>query len=122
MNHFLFSIPKCKIMDKYKEEREMSFFEFVNRLFDSARDPKRAGLFMMREDGHNTHIEIIPFENRIEIKMDGILMGRFEEYNGQGYKCAFSQQPRKGIRKGLTVNELLMKSFCNHPLVLFNEA
>lgn len=105
--------------DQYKEEREMPFLDFVNSLFNSARDPKRAGLFIMRDDGHNTHIEINPFENRIEIKMDGLLMGRFEEYNGQGYNCAFFQQNRVGIKKGLTKNELLMKSFCNHPLVLF---
>lgn len=113
----------CQIkQDPYAEQRAMSLGDFVDLLFETARDPKRAGLFMMREDGHNTHIEIRPLANRIEVVMDGVLMGRFEEYNGQGYKCAFFQQNRVGISNGQTANESLMKGFCNHPLVRFIDA
>ena len=111
-----------QIVDPYIEEREMSLLDFVNKLFGSAQDSRRAGLYVMRDDGHNTHIVLIPKEKEIEVMMDGVVMGRFEEYNGQGYKCAFYQKYRVGIKKGLTPNEALMKSFCAHPLVRFFDA
>lgn len=108
--------------EQFEQERAMPLLDFVKTLFETARDPKRDGLFIMRDDDHNTAIEIIPSEKRVEVKMDGVLMGRFEEYEGQGYKTAFHQQNRVGIRNGLTKNEALMKAFCSHPLVRFIDA
>lgn len=112
----------CEMPDQYAQERAMSLKDFVEKLFETARDAKQSGLFMERDDGHNTFIEIIQLEKRVEVKMDGVVMGRFEEYEGQGYKTAFFQQHRVGISNGLTKNEALMKAFCDHPLVRFFKA
>ncbi len=108
--------------DLYAQERAMPLKDFVEKLFETARDAKRSGLFMERDDGHITHIEILLRENRVEVKMDGVVMGHFEEYAEQGYKTAFHQQHRVGMRDGLTKNEALMKAFCGHPLVRFIDA
>ena len=108
--------------DILKTEREMSFESFVSHLFDFARDPSRSGLYVQRVDGNMTKINIIPFNNKIIIKMDDIEMGHFEEMNTQEYKCSFHQKNRPHIHKGLNPNELIMKSICNHDLVLFYDA
>lgn len=108
--------------DPYANERAMSLNDFVVSLFQTAKSPQPPGFFITREDGHKTSMVIRPSDNEIVIEMDGNVMGRFEEYDGQGYKCAFYQQHRVGIRNGLTKNEALMKAFCYHPLVRFFDA
>ena len=105
--------------DPYAKQRAMSLIEFVNTLFDVCRDDKKQGLYLQREDGHWIRIKICPVNTIVIILMDDVKMGYFEEYEGQGYKAAFYQQHRVGIRTEPTKNEALMKAFCDHPLVRF---
>lgn len=100
----------------------MCFDEFVDSLFDSARDPKKIDLSVQRADGHVTQIEVIHVDRKVRARMDDVEMGIFEEYNQQGYKCRFKQKNRPHIRNGLTLNEAIMKSICDHPLVYFRDA
>ncbi len=110
-------------VDIYQEDRDKTLYEFVNSLFDFARDPKRSGLFIEMESGNNTHIEIRPIDDsHIVILMDGCKMGTFEAMNGQGYKCCFFQAYRPKIKTEPTENEQMMKSICEHKLVKFIEA
>ena len=104
------------------KEQAMSLDEFVDSLFDSARDPKKIDLSVQRADGHVTQIEVIHVDRKVRAKMDDVEMGIFEEYNQQGYKCRFKQKNRPHIRNGLTLNEAIMKSICDHPLVYFRDA
>ena len=75
--------------DQPSQEKMMSLIEFVNYLFDFARDNRRSGLYIQREDGHYTKIEITTIDNKVVIIMDGVNMGYFEEMNSRGYKCSF---------------------------------
>lgn len=107
-------------VDPFQKGRDKNLLEFVNSLFDFARDPKRSGLFIKIESGNNTHIEIESIdEDHVVIKMDGFEMGEFETIEARGYKCSFHQRYRQHIKEELTENESLMKSICNHPLILF---
>ena len=111
------------VTDPYAEQRAMSLLEFVNSLFDIARNPQLQGLYIQREDGHNTRVDVVPIDvNQVVIRMDDVDMGTFEEWVQQGYKCAFHQKYRVGIRNSLTQNEYLIKSVCDHPLVKFLSA
>ena len=108
--------------DTMSQTKEMSFPDFVNSLFDFARDPKRSGLYIPRVDGHVTLINICPVDNKIIIKMDDIEMGHFEEMTRRGYKCAFYQKYRPHIKDGLYPNEAMMKDICRNDYVLFYDA
>ncbi len=109
--------------DQFSKQRAMSLVEFVNSLFEFAKSPKRSGLFVLMDSGNNTHIEICPIdENTIIVLMDGVDMGCFKTMEERGYKCSFHQKNRPSIKMGLTENESMMKSICNHPLIAFYEA
>ena len=108
--------------DTMSQTKEMSFQDFVNSLFDFARSPKLSGLYIPRDDGHVTAINICPVDNKIIIKMDDIEMGHFEEMTSRGYKCAFHQKYRPRIREGLNPNEAMMKAICHNDKVLFYDA
>lgn len=102
------------------KQQAMSFDEFVDSLFDFARDPSKTGLSVQMENGHLTRIDVIHVVGIVKIKMDDVEMGYFEEYDRQGYKCRFNQKHRVGIRGNLTPNEAMMKSICDNPLILFH--
>ena len=107
------------IMDKNKL---MSFDEFVDSLFDFATKNSEDNLSVTRDDGHVTIIKVIHLDGKVFIRMDDIDMGYFEEFNLRGYKCRFRQKNRTHIHIGLLPNESLMKSVCNNPFVLFQDA
>lgn len=113
---------KCKPKNPHAREQEMSFDEFVDSLFAFAGDPHRIGLSVQRNDGHYTCINVIHFDRKVIVNMDGVDMGFFEELNMRGYKCRFNQRNRAHIHEGLFPNEILMKEICDHPFVLFHEA
>lgn len=100
----------------------MSLTEFVNSLFKIYHDEKKQGLYLQREDGRWISIKICPVDEKVIIIMDDVKMGHFEEMTQRGYKCAFYQMNRPHIKKGLFPNEAIMKSICNHPLILFHDA
>jgi hypothetical protein len=109
-------------IDPFAKLRKMSLLEFVQSLFESAREPNVQGLYIQLYNGHRTRVLIITRSNKIYITMDDVEMGYFEEINRRGYRCSFHQKARIGIRNGLFPNEALMKSICNHPLVYFIDA
>lgn len=100
----------------------MSFDEFVDSLFVFAKEDGKDGLFVKRDDGHVTKIEVIHIDGKVRIHMDDIDMGYFEEFNLRGYKCRFRQKNRTHIHDGLLPNEYLMKSICDNQYVLFHNA
>ena len=111
------------VIDPYAKQRAMSFSDFVKSLLDCTQDPQKLGRYIQRADGHNTRVDIVPKDGKVLIRMDDVDMGYFEEMTQQGYKCAFHQKYRNGIKQELLPNESIMKSICStNPLVLFYDA
>lgn len=100
----------------------MSYEDFVDSLFSFAKKPKKYDLYIQRNDGHITKIEILHVDGKVFILMDDVEMGHFEEFDQREYKCRFFQKYRAGIRNGLLPNEALMKSICDNQYVLFVKA
>lgn len=110
------------VTDSLSRKMAMSYSEFIDHLFDPFRNPNKEGLYIQRDDGHYTRIDVIKVSGKIIIRMDDEEMGYFEETTQRGYKCIFHQKNRTGLRQGLTPNEVMMRSICDNPLILFRNA
>lgn len=48
----------------------------------------------------------------VEVNINGVVIGTFQEYAGQGYRYKFIQRRRTGIRDGRTTAEQYMEDIC----------
>ena len=108
--------------DIYAGQRAMPLIEFVNSLFEASKIAGHQGIDVEMISGNIAHVEVYQSNEKVIVVIDGVTMGRFEETTAQGYKCIFFQQYRVGIRNGLTENEAMMESICEHPLIRLNKA
>lgn len=101
----------------------MSLIDFVNSLFDNIKEPGKQGIHIRMENDEIFTIKLFLNRDMVEVTINGVVMGVFQEMDAKGYKYKFDQKYRVGIRKGLTLKEYFIKNVCqSNSYILFHPA
>ena len=102
--------PNSILMTTLGEKSEL--LNFVEAIFENIKEKNISGVHIKMNDGNIVKIEMYEFGGEVTVFMDNVEMGNFKESESRCYKYNFYQKYRVGIREGLTVNEVMMKSIC----------
>ena len=106
-----------------KTNQKSEILTYVEGLFESSRIPNISGILIELDNGHKVKISLIEMSDTIIVYADSIEMGRLKPSESKGYKYNFHQTYRKGMKNGLTMNEVFIEGvFKSVDVVRFYEA
>lgn len=103
--------------------RKSEHYQFVENLFATTKEP-REGIYIRMADNSIIRVSLFENNNKVEVSMNGAVMGYFEPMTERGYEYCFHQKYRTGIKNGYTSAEKLMANICelHSDKILFHRA